>query len=146
MLDYEIISHTADVKLKAYGATREELFSNALNGMFQLMRPIVPSCTIINDRVVCKSLPITRTVVQYSPDIGALLVDFLSSALYLSDVHNEAYFAAEFSSLTPMSVHAQLRGVAIEGIEAAEIKAVTYHDLEVTRHSNGWQAYLVFDI
>ncbi len=38
--DFEIIPHTADLKIRVYGKTREDLFTNALIGMFQSTRPM----------------------------------------------------------------------------------------------------------
>ena len=91
MIDFEILPHTADIKIRAYGKTKKELFCNALIGMFQAVRPIVPECSVKNNRVVCPSLPERHEVEITASDEESLLVDFLSEALYLSDVYNQAY-------------------------------------------------------
>lgn len=145
--DFEIIPHTADLKIRVYGKTREELFANALTGMFQAVRPIAPECRYDNhDRLVCLKLPISRDIGVNSGDINSLLVDFLSYALYLSDVHNEAYLQVAIDSLSDHCIIAQVKGIAIKGFEESEIKAVTYHDLHIVQKNGLWQTEIVFDI
>lgn len=144
--DFELLAHTADIKIRVYGADRAQLFRHALMGMFQSVRPQASGCTLENGLLVCPQLPVSREVRVQAPDCEALLVDFLSEALYLSDVHNEAYLDAVIYEITQTAVHALLKGVAITGFEVTEIKAVTYHDLVVKECSDGWQADIVFDI
>lgn len=144
--DFELLAHTADIKIRVYGADRAQLFRHALIGMFQSVGPHASGCTVKEGRVECKQLPISREVLVQAPDFEALLVDFLSDALYLSDVHNEAYLDAVIHKISQTQVHATIKGVAITGFEVTEIKAVTYHDLEVKEVSGGWQADIVFDI
>ena len=73
MKTYELIDHTADIGLKAYGKTLSEAYENAAKGMFD----------IITDSSEIES------VGQYdirleAPDLGQLLVDFLSELLFLN--------------------------------------------------------------
>lgn len=75
----------------------------------------------------------------------SMLVDFLSEVLYLSDVKNEAYFEVDFKKLTSSKLEATLKGQKVKNFEK-EIKAVTWHDLEIKKISDGWQAIVVFDI
>lgn len=144
--DFELLAHTADIKIRVYGEDRAQLFRHALNAMFQSIRPQASGCVVKEGRVVCQQLSISREVIVQAPDFAALLVDFLSEALYLSDVHNEAYLDAIIHEITQTQVHATIKGVAITGFEVTEIKAVTYHDLVVKELSGGWQADIVFDI
>lgn len=144
--DFELIPHTADLQIRVYGATMQKLFEHALIGMFNAMRPINKHCSYTNDRLVCPTLPITRDFGVNSPDQTALLVDFLSYALYLSDVHNEAYLAATFQICDSTAAIGTFKGIAVEGFEESEIKAVTYHDLKLIQKDGMWQTDIVFDI
>ncbi len=146
MIDFEMLPHTADIKIRAYGATKKELFRNALIGMFQSVQPITDTCRTENDRIVCDELPVAHDVVLKSIDEESLLVDFLSEALYLSDVYDEAYFDADIHELTANVVKATVRGVHITGFGVVEIKAVTYHELAIKKNDDGWQVDIVFDI
>lgn len=146
MIDFEMLPHTADIKIRAYGATKKELFRNALIGMFNSVQPLTDTCHVENDRVVCDELPVAHDVVLKSGDEESLLVDFLSEALYLSDVYDEAYFDADIHELTANIVKATVRGVHITGFDVVEIKAVTYHELAIKKNDDGWQVDIVFDI
>lgn len=143
---FELLPHTADIKIRVYGATLADLFKSAVIGMFQAIRPIVPGCKIVNDMVVCKELPEHHDITVESIDKEALLIDFLSEVLYLSDVHNEAYLDATIHTITNTTIKATVRGVKIKGFEVVEIKAVTYHDLVIKQINGIWQADIVFDI
>jgi SHS2 domain-containing protein len=144
--DFEMVPHTADIKIRAFGHSMEELFKHALQGMFQSIRPHSPSCHEQDGRVICKSLPAKHGIRLEAPDKEALLVDFLSQALYLSDVYNEAYFDVDIHKLTSTSIKAIVKGVKITGFDVVEIKAVTYNDLKVEYTDGVWTAEIVFDI
>ena len=133
---FEILSHTADIKIKAYGATHAELFANALHGMFESVSPIIKQDTQTT----------TRSINLHAADFESLLVDFLADCLYLSDVHNEAYFDVLFEVLNGTHLSAVVYGTPLLGFEGVEIKAVTYHDLHLEQHNGIWQATIVFDI
>lgn len=146
MKDFESLPHTADIKIRVYGNGLKDLFRHAVIGMFQIIRPIIPGCTITGDRVECVSLPEKRRVAVSSIDKDALLVDFLSEILYLSDIHNEAYLDAEIHKLDDTSIEATVYGAKVTGFEVVEIKAVTYHGLHIEYVNGMWQAEIVFDI
>lgn len=146
MKDFELIEHTADLKIRVYGKTPKLLFINALKGMFQSIRPKAPGCVIQNDRLSCSSLPKKRFIDLRSINIESLLVDFLSEALYLSDTYHEAYLDANIIYFHQDHIKAEILGVAIEGFEGVEIKAVTYHDLHIRSSNNVWCVDIVFDI
>ena len=144
--DFEQLPHTADIKIRVYGTSLKELFKNALIGMFQVIGPHAKDCKKIKGRLICASLPIQHTIAITSVDRESLLVDFLSEALYLSDINNEAYLDADIHELTDTNIKATIKGVPIEGFDVVEIKAVTYHDLHIQEKNGAWQADIVFDI
>ncbi len=154
---YEILPHTADFKIKVYGKNLKELFENALFGMFESIKPISPACKYNGDNITCSKLSVTHELEVKSDKLEYLLVDFLSEALYLSDYNKEAYLKAdliEFPELINNKIgdknfylKAKIYGVKITGFEAFEIKAVTYHDLELAKlPDDSWYAVIVFDI
>ncbi len=134
MKEYEILEHTTDLKIRAFGKTKEELFSNLLKGMFLAARPE------IKDKIKK-----TKKVKIVSADEQSLLVDFLSEALTLSDINNEAYFEVRFKKLIETELEAEIFGQPVEKF-GLEIKAVTYHGLEIKEKSGGWEATVLFDI
>lgn len=146
MKDFESVPHTADIQIRVYGATLEELFTNALVGMFQSIGPKAEGCQVVDERLVCPSLPQEHIIQVNAPDKDALLVDFLSEALYLSDINNEAYLAADIIEFSDCALKARLKGVKVIGFEVVEIKAVTYHNLCIKQVNGIWQTDIVFDI
>lgn len=144
--DFELIPHTADIQIRVYGHTQAELFKHALIGMFQAIGPRSPECTVQNDRLVCPTFSCHREITVTAHDMEQLLVDFLSHALYLCDIHNEAYLDATIIDITPEKIHAILHGIKITTFEVVEIKAVTYHNLAITNTNGLLQTDIVFDI
>lgn len=144
--DYELAEHTADLKLYAYGSTFEELFRNALKGMFSCIKPQGKAIHYIHEEPLVTRFEVEHPIMIHSQNREELLIDFLSECLYLSDIHNEAYFDARFTLLSETEVQGIIFGVSISGFEESEIKAVTYHDLILEKVEGVWQATLVFDI
>lgn len=144
--DFQVIPHTADIQIRVFGTTQQELFKHALIGMFQSIGPKSSLCTMKKERLVCPALPCKREITITAGDQEQLLVDFLSYALYLSDVHNEAYLDATILSFSEQQIHAILLGVPVTTFEIAEIKAVTYHNLSIKQIDGVWQTDIVFDI
>ena len=88
---------------------------------------------------------VSRKIKIKSADEQSLLVDFLSEALAESDINNEAYFEAEFKKLTGAELVGKIFGSRVLSF-STEIKAVTYHGLEIKKVSDGWEATVLFDI
>jgi len=143
--DFQIIPHTADLQLHVEGRTLQDLFRNALVGMFRSIKPEAPECEYKNNVLVCSVLSCKRSVDVKSYDKESLLVDFLSEALYFSDLLDEAYLDVKISKFDDYQIVAELYGVKVKGFEN-EIKAVTYHDLHIEQKDDKWQVDIVFDI
>lgn len=135
MQPYIILPHTADLRLKFFGKTKEELFSNAVRGMFLAIEPTYK-----------KGAPeVERLVRINSKDTDALLIDFLSEVLYLSDIHDEAYNKIEIKRLSDKEIEAIIFGKKVKGFRE-EIKAVTYHGAYIKRVKGVWETEIIFDI
>lgn len=133
--NYEILEHKADLKIRVFGKTKEELFSNALLAEADYAKP----------DVACDK-KMTRQIKISSPDLPSLLVDFLSEVLYLSETNKETYNAVKFIKFTDTELEAEIFGQEVERF-GEDIKAVTYHQLEVHEREDGfWEAIILFDI
>jgi len=144
--DFELLPHTADIKLRVTGSSQAELFRHAVQGMFTIMQPRAQGCVLTEHRIVCAKLDSTRSFDIRADAVDELLVAFLSNALFYSDVHNEAYFDAAIDSIDEHSIRGVFKGVGIQGFDRPEIKAVTYHELSVTHNHDQWTAEIVFDV
>jgi len=139
---YKILEHPADVRVQALGKTKEELFLNAIKGMGAVLRP----------KIKDKKEKIKNNIKIKSIDLNALLVDFLSEVLYLSQVNKAVYEDVKFKRLGLSTssgqtiLEAELFGNKIKSF-GEDIKAVTYHGLEIKKNKNGlYEATILFDI
>ncbi len=134
-MNYEILEHKADLKIRAFGRTKEELFLNMMLGMQESMKPETK-----NDE---KSL---RQIKIKSLDFPALLVDFLSQVLYHNQINKEVYNDVNFSRLSDNELEAEVSGQKIESF-GEDVKAVTFHGLDIHQKEDGeWEATVLFDI
>lgn len=146
MNKFEILEHKADLKIRAFGKTREEVFLNMLFGMTESQRAEIKSKPGRTKLVLPGKKKIEREIKIKSLDFPALLVDFLSEALYLSQVNKEVYFKAEFTKFTDTEIAGELIGQKVERF-GEDIKAVTHHSLDIRQGEDGvWQATVLFDI
>ncbi len=135
---YEILEHTADVGLRARGATQAQLFENAAAGMME----IAFDAAGVEERE-------QKALAAEGPDREALLVNFLQEMLWLVDgegwlprrvaveqVDDAAVCATAFGEPRDPRRH-NIRMI---------IKAVTYHQLAVRTTPEGWRAEVYFDI
>jgi len=133
MENYKILPHPSDVRFQAFGGTKEELFLNAMLGMNEILKP-----TILKKSV-------KRRIVVNSYDSNALLVDFLSEVLYLSQVNKEIYTDVNFDRFSDKELGGELIGNKVESF-GEDIKGVTYHDLKIEQKNGLFEATILFDI
>jgi len=131
---YEILQHTADVRLRVTASSLQELFADALRGLMAVMHgaPVAGGEE-------------TESIELDSIDLTALLVDFLNEALVRAVVSRRGYTGASFASLGETHLSATLTSVPAASFDE-EVKAVTYHEAEVRRSGEGWTTMLVLDI
>lgn len=134
-MKYEILEHKADLKIRAFGKTKDDLFFNMLNGMSQSQKPEIKIKEKIRREIKIKSL-----------DLPSLLVDFLSEVLYLTQVNREVYSDIKFKKFSDTELEGELLGQKVERF-GEDIKAVTHHDLEINQKKDGsWETIILFDI
>jgi SHS2 domain-containing protein len=136
MKQYELIEHTADVGVKAYGKTVAEAFEHAAKGMFD----------IITDESTID--PVGQYAIQLeAPDLEQLLVDWLSQLIFLNDAQ-DLVFGKFQVTLTGNRLTASVFGEKFDTKKhrmGVEIKAVTYHMLQV-QEKNPIFVQVLFDI
>ena len=133
---FEILEHPADLKIRVFGKDLKEIFENSMKAMEENLRPEIDfsSKSEIEREIKIKSL-----------NWETLLVDFLSEILYLSLTYKETYQKIEFLKFKEFEIEAKIFGKKVKRF-GLEIKAVTYHDLEIKKTENNWQATILFDI
>lgn len=131
---FEELEHVSEVALRIYGRSWPELLEHAARGMFHLITE-EPG----------QGPRTERQVRVEAGDREALLVEWLSELLTLHDTHGEVYDAFELEEVTPERVVGKVRGRPLRG-GRLQIKAVTYHDLELAESGRGLEARVTFDV
>jgi SHS2 domain-containing protein len=142
----EPFEHTADVGLAARADTPGELFEAMAEGLAEL---------------ICRRSAVrparSRTISVQAEDIEALAVDYLSAILsaiqedrfLVAAVEAEVFFSTPSGEAGPASVRATLRGETYDPSRheiLIEVKAVTYHRLQVARRETEWQGRVILDL
>jgi SHS2 domain-containing protein len=137
---YRLFPHTADIGAAVQGRTLRALFGNAAGALLD----------IGGDRSNVRKR--RRTAIEVAGSgLDDLLVRWLSEILFLEESRGWRFRACEVTALDRRA--ATLRGVAIgEPFEperhprTREVKAVTYHQLRITRRRAAWHVRIVFDV
>ena len=138
---YTILEHTADVGLRAWGPTPAAAFAAAASGMYAL--------TVGRDPAEASGTKATLTVSVSGAAWADLLVNWLAELLFQFSVEGLVGQAFDFSACTPPRCSATVTGITLEDeeqVEGGEIKAVTYHHLEVDLQPDRTTVQVVFDI
>lgn len=131
---FEVIAHTADIRIRVTSPSLEDLFRDAVKGLMSVMRPQ-------GDRGSRRSL----SVHVDSPDTTSLLIDFLNDVLTRCAIEREKVRSFAIGKLAETSIDATIDLHGVDHFEE-DVKAVTYHEAEVRRTDHGWTTMLVFDI
>ena len=130
---YREIEHTADWMLEVWAPTLPGLLEQAARGMYSL------------SGVDIKEGNRSSTSFELrARDPETLLVRFLAELLYYVERENIAFDKYELEHSGEV-LKARLEGAEIISMKK-EIKAVTYHNLEVQQHERGLEASIVFDV
>lgn len=136
---YEILPHPGEMRLRIYGKTLEELFSNAALAMAQILSP----ATKFELQVESSKFKVELLKIE-SIDFNSLLVDFLSEILAKSQINKCVYLISKIK-MQKSKLEAELVSYPVERFDE-DIKAVTYEDLDIEVINNIFQTELVFDI
>ncbi len=134
---FEILEHTADAGVIAYGATLPELFAHAAEGMYALMVDVggVRETT-------------TRVVSARSDDTARLLVAWLLELLLLTDTERLLFRRFDVT-MQDNTLTGNAHGEPIDRARhdlRGDIKGVTRHLLEIASDDGGYRARVLFDM
>jgi SHS2 domain-containing protein len=135
---FEIIDHTADIGIVAYGADIKQVFANAALGLFSLMADLDD---LKED--------VERELKLSAEDAEVLLVEWLNELIYIFDVEHIIFKRFEISELTSNQITAKCFGEKINPRQhklKREIKAATYHMLRISKEDGGYKVQVIFDI
>jgi SHS2 domain-containing protein len=135
---YQTFEHTADLGIRVFGRTEKELFANAAYALFDLMADL-------KEVQATESLAVRLE----AADREDLLVRWLSELLSLASARGFLFKEFSFSRLDATSLDAVARGETFDPSRhkmKMEIKAVTYHQVEIKEKEGRWEGKVIFDV
>lgn len=130
---YREIEHTADWALEVWGSDRESLFRQAALGMYHL------SGTRLEE-----APRETKVIELEADDSESLLVSFLTELLFLGEQEGIGFDSFDLD-FRENSLRATVKGSLISS-QDKEIKAVTYHHINIQEGIRGFEVTIVFDV
>lgn len=130
---YREIEHTADWQLEVWAPNLPLLFEQAALGMYALSGTQIDAQPRLNEELHLGAA-----------DTEGLLVEFLTELLYLAESQGLAFDNFEIQ-IESQELSANISGALIKS-QSKEIKAVTYHNLEIKKGPRGLEVNIVFDV
>lgn len=127
------IEHTADWAVRVRAPDFSKLLVQSALAMLK-----ISGISLAKGPVVSRQIDLT------AGDRESLLVAFLSELLYLQDVENLGFNDFHLKA-TDCHLEGQIFGSEIVG-QSKEIKAVTYHNLQINETPGRIEAAIVFDV
>ena len=134
MKRFQLIEHTADTGLVAYGRSLAEAFANAAYGLFSIMAEL-------NEVRGVES----RSVAVSAEDIEGLLFNWLNHLIYIFDVEYLLFKRFDITEFTKHNLKATCWGETYNPSRhqlKLGVKSATYHTLKVDGEKNRVQVIL----
>lgn len=138
MKKYEIFDHTADMGVRVFGRSVEEVFVNAAYALFDQWTDL---------RKVRKQ--ISQEISVQGSDREDLLIRWLGELLFLGESRGFLFKEFTIRRLDSTSLKAVARGEIFDPSRhrfKTEIKAVTYHQAELKERDGRWEGRVIFDV
>ena len=135
---YEQLEHAGDIRIKVYGDSLNELFVNAGYALFDIITDIKKIQPELTEYVEVSGI-----------DSEELVVNWLSELNYLFLTEFKIFNHFEIEHLSDTELSATVLGQKFNPFHHKiknEIKAVTYHDLQIEQIKNHWETKIIFDI
>ena len=136
MKRFQLIEHTADTGLIAYGKNLAEAFANAAFGLFSIIAELKP----------VKETE-SRQIELCEDDPEALLFEWLNSLIYLFDVEMVLFKRFDIIDFNGLRLKAVCHGEKYDPSRhhlKTGVKSATYHLLKVDKEKN--EVRVIFDI
>ncbi len=138
MMRYKLIDHTADFGIHVFGADPVELFANAAFATFDMLTEM--------DTLEAREIADLQVT---GDDWADLMVNWLRELLYFWNGKELLVKKAQILALSEnkLSASVELDPFDPDRHEIKiEIKAVTYHQIQVSEGHDGWEAKIIFDV
>ena len=141
---FEHLDHTADMAVRLHARDEPDLFREATRALLSILLDGAESAPVADRESIAVRLE--------AEDPEALLIDYLNELIFLFDTRRFLPSRLDVSALR-LEKPALLEGTVVgETYDPArhraktEIKAATFHGLEIRRTGGGLEADVVFDL
>ncbi|MBE3098541.1 MAG: archease [Planctomycetes bacterium] len=140
---FTVFDHTADVGLEVRAESLADLLATAARAVFDQALEDWPAAAEIQEEVLA------RPAAGPEGDLGELLVVWLQELLFRFETRRLVPLSFDFAAAGPREVRAR---VAFGRFDPArhrarlEVKAVTYHGLQVREEGGAWSARFILDV
>ncbi len=136
--DFEIVDHTADVGIVAYGADISQAFANAARALFSLITELDDVEEFLH-----------RDIELVAPDQESLLVEWLNELICLFDTENIVFKRFDITKLNNSQLKARSYGEKVDNSKhrlKTGVKAATHHMLKVDKAEKSGNIRRIHDI
>ena len=135
---YALLDHTADLGIRVWGDDIKTLFENAGKSLMHLMLQGETSQS-----------PKPKPISLSADDLADLMVRWLGEIHYLLEGEKLVVTSFDILDIRPNNLEAILQTVPFDPELHEilyEIKAVTYHQIEVVEKGNRWETQVILDL
>lgn len=139
---YKQIDHTADIGIRVWGKDQKQLFAHAATAMFDILVRRKRRGQK-NPRRLCRSIKLHADTPE------ELLQSWLSELLFLYETKRLVFTAFNIETITSTALQAKVcaEPLNLNSHEIkTEIKAVTYHQLQINQKKKKIIAEIIFDV
>ncbi|MDD5006187.1 MAG: archease [Candidatus Omnitrophica bacterium] len=137
MKKFETFEHTADIGLKIYAKDSKELFINAAKGLFSLITDL--NKVQASDKI---------SVNLEDDNREELLISWLNELIFQFSARNFIPKEFKINKISDKELNAEVHGENLDSAKhkiLSEVKAATYHELEIKETQDGLEARIIFD-
>jgi SHS2 domain-containing protein len=137
-MKYRLTDHTADIGIHVFGNDLKDLFENAAMSLYDMMTEV--------ERVTGVD---TQEIQVTGEDFPDLMVNWLREMLFFWTGKEQLVKAVKIIYLSDHELTASVKTEAYtpeRHVIRHEIKAVTYHQIQVYENNKGWEAEIIFDV
>ena len=135
---FELFDHTADIGIRARAATLPDLIAPTTEALY----------AIIGDLIMCgNATPISITC--DGPDPPVMLRDYLAEVLTLFERDRRRVTTVNVAVFDDTGLTVEVQAAPIDAERSVyhrEVKAITYHELDIRSIAGGYEATLIVDI
>jgi SHS2 domain-containing protein len=133
---YELVDHTADIGVRLWGSTPEEVFEQGALALFSL---------------VCDPLQIDDLegvdVRLEAERMDLLLAAWLNELLYIFETRKLVLTQFDILQLGERTLRARVAGEPLGAhILCGGVKAATLHELSLEHRGDGWEGFVLLDV